>query len=146
LSVSLPVRILAAQFLWSSVPPQPANAPLPPNTSTRPPWQPDEEASQCLRCSAQFGLFKRRHHCRHCAKVFCDNCCKQKTPIPKLKYKESVRVCDQCHPAAVAGGVKYQSTKQIYQEWQQQLLAQQQQYIPPTAPAPAPVSVYVNAQ
>lgn len=41
-----------------------------------------------IRCYSAFSLFKRRHHCRHCAKVFCSKCVEKKLPIPKLKYKE----------------------------------------------------------
>lgn len=134
LSVCLPVRILAAQFLWSSVPPQPANAPLPPNVSTRPPWQPDHEAPKCHHCSMEFSLFKRRHHCRHCHKVYCAKCTKQTSTITKLKYKDPVRVCDKCAPIAKSGGEKFQSRKKMYEEWQAQLFNQQQLLSPATAP------------
>lgn len=119
LSVKLPVRLLAPQFLWSSVPPQPANAPLPPSVQVRPPWQPDNQAPSCGQCFTAFSLLKRRHHCRHCAKVFCSKCTTSKVAIPKLKYKEAVRVCNTCLPTAQQGGRKYQSGKQIMAQWQQ---------------------------
>lgn len=32
---------------------------------------PDESASHCYECHTQFGLFKRRHHCRVCGQIFC---------------------------------------------------------------------------
>lgn len=127
LNCTLPCRLLAPQFLYSSVPPQPPNAPLPPNVCIRPPWQPDSAANSCGKCSAGFSLFKRRHHCRHCSQVFCADCTKQKTSIKKLKYKDAVRVCDACFPTASAGGNKHQSTKVVYQQWLQQ---QQQQMQP----------------
>jgi len=120
LSVKLPVRILAPQFLWSTVPTQPVNAPLPPPVLIRPPWQPDEQASSCNLCYATFSLFKRRHHCRHCAKVFCSKCVEHKLPIPKLKYKEPVRVCNSCLTIAQSGGRKYQTTKEVMAQWYSQ--------------------------
>jgi hypothetical protein len=39
--------ILAPQFLWSTTPQQPTNAPLPPTVLIRPPWQADEQANSC---------------------------------------------------------------------------------------------------
>jgi len=117
LSVKLPVRILAPQFLYSTTPPQPANAPLPPSVQIRPPWQEDGTAPSCTNCSANFSLFTRRHHCRHCAKVFCDKCSSNKLPIPKLKYKDNVRVCTTCLPVAQTGGRKYQNSKDIMAQW-----------------------------
>lgn len=117
LSVKLPVRILAPQFLWSSTPPQPVNALLPPSVMIRPPWQADEQAAACNLCYANFSMFKRRHHCRHCAKVFCSKCVETKLPIPKLKYKEPVRVCNSCLTTAKEGGRKYQKTKEVMSQW-----------------------------
>lgn len=117
LSVKLPVRILAPQFLWSTTPPQPANAPLPPTVLIRPPWQPDEQAAACGLCYVKFSLFKRRHHCRHCAKVYCDACVSHKIVIPKLKYKDPVRVCNNCKTEAHAGGKKYQNSKAVMAQW-----------------------------
>lgn len=40
---------------------------------TRGHWKPDAHASICDApvCQKSFGLFERRHHCRHCGNVFC---------------------------------------------------------------------------
>lgn len=144
LAVSLPIRILAPQFLYSATPPQPANAILPPTVLIRPPWQPDNQASACNACHANFSLFNRRHHCRHCAKVFCGKCVDKKMPIPKLKYKEAVRVCSSCVPTVQAGGKKYQSTKEIMIQWQlSQGIIAPDGASSPILPAPGPGFVAV---
>lgn len=40
---------------------------------TRGHWKPDAHASICDApvCQKSFGLFERRHHCRHCGNIFC---------------------------------------------------------------------------
>ena len=38
-------------------------------------WHADKASlSACQRCSAKFGLTRRRHHCRKCGKVMCKAC------------------------------------------------------------------------
>ncbi|KAG8343327.1 putative zinc finger protein [Trypanosoma vivax] len=37
-------------------------------------WKPDTASSQCEKCAKDFGLFRRRHHCRCCGDLFCYNC------------------------------------------------------------------------
>ncbi|KII86522.1 hypothetical protein PLICRDRAFT_44124 [Plicaturopsis crispa FD-325 SS-3] len=39
-------------------------------------WKPDSMASKCdnFYCQLRFSLFERRHHCRKCGGVFCQNC------------------------------------------------------------------------
>ena len=50
-------------------------------------WTEDEE-DQCEECGAGFTLCFRRHHCRFCGRLLCDNCSSQRI------YKQ--RSCDQC--------------------------------------------------
>eukprot|EP00123_Amoebidium_parasiticum_P007100 comp17876_c0_seq1/m.18091 comp17876_c0_seq1/g.18091 ORF comp17876_c0_seq1/g.18091 comp17876_c0_seq1/m.18091 type:complete len:484 (-) comp17876_c0_seq1:597-2048(-) len=79
----------------------------------RPPWQPDQDAPKCSKCQRRFfSLFAvpRRHHCRHCGKVFCVWCCKRWTNVFNLAYHHPVRVCDDCFPVAVCGGTPYLTT------------------------------------
>ena len=42
---------------------------------TRDHWKPDANATICdaPTCHKTFNLFERRHHCRHCGHVFCNN-------------------------------------------------------------------------
>ena len=37
-------------------------------------WQRDSDAAECSRCKKRFSLFLRRHHCRNCGMIFCDDC------------------------------------------------------------------------
>ncbi|TSM28092.1 Zinc finger FYVE domain-containing protein 16 [Bagarius yarrelli] len=61
----------------------------------QPPWVPDSEAPNCMKCGQKFTFTKRRHHCRACGKVFCAICCNRKC---KLKYLEKeARVCVVCY-------------------------------------------------
>jgi hypothetical protein len=68
-------------------------------------WQPDNTALRCSNqaCARQFGLFTRRHHCRLCGKIFCDNCSSQRKLVALVVARPGqapragrVRVCDNC--------------------------------------------------
>ena len=37
-------------------------------------WVPDDDASTCAKCRSEFSWFKRKHHCRCCGQIFCDDC------------------------------------------------------------------------
>jgi len=62
----------------------------------RPEWVPDKEAPDCHLCACQFNVFKRRHHCRACGEVFCDDCSTNRITLPRLNYTSEVRVCNRC--------------------------------------------------
>jgi hypothetical protein len=74
-------------------------------------WQPSESVTSCSFCSAPFTVFFRKHHCRRCGFVVCDNCSTSRIRLPinitasKDKFNTSskndilsspVRVCDGC--------------------------------------------------
>lgn len=44
-----------------------------------------------------------RHHCRNCGECFCNDCSRNFIPIPKYRYDEAVRVCDECHQKILNG-------------------------------------------
>jgi hypothetical protein len=46
-------------------------------------WQPDSEASECPICKRQFSLLFRRHHCRKCGRVVCNDCSPHRITIPR---------------------------------------------------------------
>lgn len=63
----------------------------------RPEWMKDADAGACLLCGIDFFfLTRRKHHCRACGVVVCDDCSSFKIKIPRLGYNELVRVCDKC--------------------------------------------------
>jgi len=59
-------------------------------------WVPDYVMRACPLCYTEFGFFLRRHHCRKCGTLVCDNCSKQKIVVPEVSETELVRICDIC--------------------------------------------------
>jgi hypothetical protein len=51
-------------------------------------WQTDDQVSKCPKCQRAFCFDIRKHHCRICGRIFCDNCSKQQIA--------EQRVCDHC--------------------------------------------------
>ncbi|CAO0797132.1 unnamed protein product [Mucor circinelloides] len=50
-------------------------------------------------CSTEFGVFRRRHHCRSCGHVFCQEHSSNKLPLFVSNGQdcgEWARVCDTC--------------------------------------------------
>lgn len=62
-----------------------------------PKWEPDSSAKRCSKCKEPFTTFRRKHHCRHCAAIFCNDCSGKTSPIPKFGFEKPVRVCDACY-------------------------------------------------
>eukprot|EP00469_Lotharella_globosa_P012404 CAMPEP_0167777708 /NCGR_PEP_ID=MMETSP0111_2-20121227/3853_1 /TAXON_ID=91324 /ORGANISM="Lotharella globosa, Strain CCCM811" /LENGTH=432 /DNA_ID=CAMNT_0007667941 /DNA_START=75 /DNA_END=1373 /DNA_ORIENTATION=+ len=64
------------------------------NTNASSKWIPDESASACMRCDAEFTFFFRRHHCRKCGYVVCSNCSGGRMKVEG--YANDQRVCTSC--------------------------------------------------
>eukprot|EP00984_Skeletonema_dohrnii_P038079 scaffold40885_cov155-Skeletonema_dohrnii-CCMP3373.AAC.5 len=65
--------------------PTPTKLPDPHLSSPRlsSPWDPDALSNHCSSCRSQFDhLFKRRHHCRLCGRLFCHECSNTRSLIP----------------------------------------------------------------
>ncbi|XP_053376011.1 rab GTPase-binding effector protein 1-like isoform X2 [Mercenaria mercenaria] len=72
-------------------------------------WQNEEDIDDCHACKQQFSVTKRKHHCRHCGKVFCSDCItKTVNSGPKMR---PAKVCDVCHTILVADATPYFSTE-----------------------------------
>jgi hypothetical protein len=80
--------------LTSSSPPPPAPQTPRPRRSSRdssdsarryvvPRWQPDSEAVECPICKRPFTWMFRRHHCRKCGRVVCNDCSPHRITIPR---------------------------------------------------------------
>eukprot|EP01132_Coremiostelium_polycephalum_P009977 gene9977-12229_t len=66
----------------------------------RPIWVPDHQENRCLNCNTQFNTLLRRHHCRGCGNLFCNNCSNKRQSLPQLHYNKPVRICNRCDDLA----------------------------------------------
>ena len=67
---------------------------------SKPHWQPDEAARDCAGCKQPFTVSRRRHHCRSCGLLFCNDCSKNKTHDPDHMPPGHIdRVCQPCYDA-----------------------------------------------
>ena len=62
----------------------------------RPLWRPDSQAQHCFDCQNKFSMFTRRHHCRGCGNVFCNDCTRRRLTLEHIGYFHPVRVCVVC--------------------------------------------------
>eukprot|EP01114_Cavostelium_apophysatum_P007693 TRINITY_DN1984_c0_g1_i1.p1 TRINITY_DN1984_c0_g1~~TRINITY_DN1984_c0_g1_i1.p1 ORF type:complete len:354 (+),score=60.06 TRINITY_DN1984_c0_g1_i1:113-1174(+) len=61
-------------------------------------WMEDESVPSCLRCSKEFSLFTRRHHCRACGRIFCGQCSNRFILLPgQFQFADPERVCTDCY-------------------------------------------------
>eukprot|EP00618_Florenciella_parvula_P001441 CAMPEP_0119477530 /NCGR_PEP_ID=MMETSP1344-20130328/7629_1 /TAXON_ID=236787 /ORGANISM="Florenciella parvula, Strain CCMP2471" /LENGTH=521 /DNA_ID=CAMNT_0007511539 /DNA_START=187 /DNA_END=1752 /DNA_ORIENTATION=- len=68
--------------------------PLGPNA---PKWVEDGDSERCTACMLKFDWKRRRHHCRGCGRLFCDECSAQKLMLPaSWGKKDPARVCNAC--------------------------------------------------
>ncbi|XP_067935312.1 RUN and FYVE domain-containing protein 2-like [Watersipora subatra] len=67
-------------------------------------WADDNEVTNCKGCEKTFGLARRKHHCRNCGDIYCDECSNQKMMLPSSS--KPVRVCDNCNTILLARASK----------------------------------------
>jgi len=61
-------------------------------------WIPNSMILHCALCSAEFGQYDQKHHCRLCGNGLCSTCSSKSKPVPERGWGEtSVRVCDRCY-------------------------------------------------
>merc|ERR1712166_1623623 len=64
------------------------------NSEYRVYWQPDSSATACSVCENDFTWRYRRHHCRFCGDVVCNDCSDRKAPHPTNDKNE--RIFNSC--------------------------------------------------
>ena len=78
-------------------------------------WIPSENVTKCYNCAIHFSILNRKHHCRMCGRVFCNDCSSGRSTIPSIlnnslspqnksyfnwETKEK-RLCTECFPLPV---------------------------------------------
>ena len=63
------------------------------------PWQPNDTAPVCMLCKRGFNIFRWRHHCRICGKVFCNFCTPHRARV--RGYLDLERICILCKSATL---------------------------------------------
>lgn len=58
-------------------------------------WADDSEVNDCNNCHKGFNITVRKHHCRNCGQIFCNECSSKSTAVGNSK--KPVRVCDPCY-------------------------------------------------
>jgi len=61
-----------------------------------PQWVEDEKRNTCKACSGEFSVTNRRHHCRACGEIFCNDCSSLKANLTHFGYEDPERVCGDC--------------------------------------------------
>jgi hypothetical protein len=60
-------------------------------------WQKDDVVDACKTCNLKFTFSERKHHCRNCGGIYCNNCTRFETEIQNLQIQKPVRVCQTCY-------------------------------------------------
>jgi len=61
-------------------------------------WMLNTESNECILCGDGFGyVYPRRHHCRLCGGLFCDNCSSVRLKLPELVEDGGSRSCLRCY-------------------------------------------------
>ena len=45
-------------------------------------WEHDEHVLMCKLCIKDFNVARRKHHCRRCGGIYCNECSDNKMPLP----------------------------------------------------------------
>lgn len=78
----------------------------------------DLDAVRCNQCHAEFGFFLRKHHCRLCGHVVCDDCSKHRVVLPlHFNLTPAQRLCTSCSEATIVGqslGIRRYASGAVY--------------------------------
>ncbi|GBB94613.1 hypothetical protein RclHR1_02390019 [Rhizophagus clarus] len=70
----------------------------------RPVWVDDETVKNCKGCEIGFTTIRRKHHCRQCGNIFCQECTSRKISLPQFGYITPERICNECFEIAYLVG------------------------------------------
>lgn len=45
-------------------------------------WEQDDQVTICKLCTKDFNLARRKHHCRRCGGIYCNECSDNKMTLP----------------------------------------------------------------
>ena len=71
-------------------------------------WEHEDDCEQCNSCHQSFSVAKRKHHCRHCGRIFCADCLTK--IVNSGPNQRPSRVCEVCHTLLVQNSAPYFST------------------------------------
>lgn len=60
-------------------------------------WMPDQYCKYCYGCDEAFSIYKRRHHCRMCGQIFCNNCSNFYIDGLQINLQGQQRACRHCY-------------------------------------------------
>lgn len=63
-------------------------------------WEDDSAATECKQCDKPFNVSRRKHHCRNCGGIFCNDCSNVKMTL--ASSAKPVRVCEACQMLLLA--------------------------------------------
>eukprot|EP01124_Arcella_intermedia_P006146 TRINITY_DN1360_c0_g1_i4.p1 TRINITY_DN1360_c0_g1~~TRINITY_DN1360_c0_g1_i4.p1 ORF type:complete len:1527 (-),score=422.61 TRINITY_DN1360_c0_g1_i4:60-4640(-) len=87
-----------------------------------PEWVPDDTVLSCHACSVKFGILTRKHHCRLCGNIFCDDCTKERVLVKQFGTTPQ-RSCAPCfnkhtrRPSGRPSGPASDTLKEINRNW-----------------------------
>lgn len=67
-------------------------------------WESDESVTACKICLKDFNVARRKHHCRRCGSIFCNECSDNKMALPSSS--KPVRVCNNCFNQMLKSTIK----------------------------------------
>ncbi len=71
-------------------------------------WENDKEIKACGNCEKLFGMTRRKHHCRCCGRIYCNECSPHKDEVSlgphKMGERHTSRPPRSAARRAVAGG------------------------------------------